>query len=106
MPDYYDQAGRPMTMEEWGRAMQADPDGRRVGRTEVGEHLVSTVWLGLDHSYDLDGPPLIFETMIFHQDRPARDLYCRRYGGRTEALEGHEATVEALRSGALQLDEE
>ncbi|WP_166903861.1 hypothetical protein [Mycobacterium sp. DL440] len=29
------------------------------------EVVVSTVWLGLNHSFTDDGPPIIFETMVF-----------------------------------------
>jgi len=37
---------------------------RLVAQTEVGASLVSTVFLGVDHALD-DGPPMLFETMIF-----------------------------------------
>lgn len=33
-------------------------------KTEIGDYIVSTVDLGLDHSFG-DGPPLYYETMIF-----------------------------------------
>jgi hypothetical protein len=38
---------------------------RIVAKTEVGASLVSTVFLGLDHRFRGDGPPLLFETMVF-----------------------------------------
>jgi hypothetical protein len=43
---------------------------RRVFYTEVGEYYVSTMFLGLDHSFGRfigggDGVPILFETMIF-----------------------------------------
>jgi hypothetical protein len=43
----------------YGRA-----EHRTVDRTERDDITVSTVFLGLNHNYG-DGPPLIFETMIF-----------------------------------------
>ncbi len=46
----------------WGRWFQTDE--RVVARTEVGPLHVSTVFLGLDHSFGY-GPPQLFETMIF-----------------------------------------
>lgn len=47
---------------EWARWME---DANRHVRVEKkGDVRVSTVFLGLDHSFD-DGPPLLFETMIF-----------------------------------------
>jgi len=54
--------------------------------TPWGDH-VSTVWLGLDHSFGGDGPPLIFETMIF--DRRGESISCDRYATEVEALAGH-----------------
>jgi hypothetical protein len=37
---------------------------RRVAPDIVGDVRVSTVFLGIDHQYG-DGPPLLFETMVF-----------------------------------------
>ena len=37
---------------------------RIVCKTEIGNAIVSTVFLGLDHSWG-GGPPLLFETMVF-----------------------------------------
>jgi hypothetical protein len=52
---------------------------------------VSTVWLGLDHSYS-GGPPLIYETMVF-PPKSYLDLFCDRYALRAEAEQGHAAAV-------------
>lgn len=38
---------------------------RIVKHTYVYDTLVSTVFLGLDHNWDDDGPPILFETMVF-----------------------------------------
>lgn len=48
-----------ITWAEWFE--KAD---RRVAETTVGDARVSTVFIGLDHQFG-DGPPLIFETMVF-----------------------------------------
>ena len=48
---------------------------------------VSTVFLGLDHSYNPDGPPILFETMIFGGPH---NEYQERYSTWDEAIEGHE----------------
>lgn len=53
---------------------------------------VSTVWLGLDHQFG-DGPPLIFETMVFPAES-SMDLDCERYSTEEEAKAGHSAMVE------------
>jgi hypothetical protein len=51
---------------------------------------VSTVFLGLDHSFG-DGPPLLWETMIFGGEH---DQYQERYTTRDEALKGHRLAME------------
>ena len=60
---------------EWARWME-DAD-RRVAETIVGDYRVSTVFLGLDHSFRQNGaPPVLFETMIFLNTPEAqRDAY-------------------------------
>lgn len=57
---------------------QIDRDGVRV----------STVFLGIDHRFDADGPPLIFETMIFGGEHDEEQW---RYSTWDEAMAGHEA---------------
>lgn len=44
---------------------------RRVFETCAGDYRVSTVFLGLDHSFG-HGPPILFETMIFLNTPEAR----------------------------------
>lgn len=38
---------------------------RTVAKSTIDDYLVSTVFLGLDHQWEDDGPPLLFETMVF-----------------------------------------
>jgi hypothetical protein len=45
--------------------MFSDTDKRRVALTRIGPFEVSTVFLGIDHNFRMDGPPMIFETMTF-----------------------------------------
>jgi hypothetical protein len=47
---------------------------------------VSTVFLGLDHGFFPDEPPMVFETMIF--GGPLAD-YCQRYSTLLDAKFGH-----------------
>lgn len=62
-----------------------------VGKTQISEDVkVSTVFLGLDHSFD-DGPPLLFETMVFGGEH---DELTRRYSTKEQAVRGHNEVVE------------
>ncbi len=64
-------------------------DNRRVAWTEVGDVKISTVFLGLDHSF-MRGTPILFETMIFGGEH---DEYQERYHTLEEAMLGHERAV-------------
>jgi hypothetical protein len=46
----------------WGAWL--DNADRHVDKTKIGGAEVSTVFLGIDHSFEA-GPPLLFETMVF-----------------------------------------
>lgn len=48
---------------------------RHVAQTELGDVRVSTVFLGLDHSFG-SGDPLLFETMIFGGPRDGYQERC------------------------------
>lgn len=106
--NYYMRDGSPAPgkdhmeqMLNWSRAYEnAD---RHVGSTTIGHLWVSTVYLGLDHSFG-GGPPLIFETMVFdHSDgeTSSTDLYCERWSTEAEALAGHNAVVERIIKGTF-----
>lgn len=85
--NYYDRQGKQLTLEEWCELHVSEL--RRVALDEVGVLQISTVWLGLDHSFGLgDGPPLIFETMVF-QLESHESLYCYRYTTEMQAFRGH-----------------
>lgn len=97
-PHHFDRQGRPMSFEDWCEATQpSNFDTRRkvaVDITPAG-HRVSTVWLGLDHRFDLSGPPLIFETMVFSAQHG--DQLCLRWSTEAEAIEGHRKALELWR---------
>ncbi|MEF2979051.1 hypothetical protein [Subtercola sp. YIM 133946] len=87
--EYYDRAGQPISRDEWVETFDTD---KMVAKTTVGNSDVSTVYLGLNHSWG-DGPPLIFESMIFGG---ARDQDQYRYSTEEQALAGHQKLVDEL----------
>jgi hypothetical protein len=68
--------------------------GFTVAREPVGSDEVSTVYLGNDHGFGLNGDngPILWETMVF----PACDV-CERYRTYDEAIAGHRRIVESMR---------
>ena len=65
---YYKLDGKipvPSDLMEWSAMIES---GRQVlWQDEVGDQLVSTIFLGLDHNFSSTGPPVLFETMIFRE---------------------------------------
>lgn len=95
MTDHYilNAAGDPvpepdlMTWAMWFKKHNAD---RQLARTELpGDVVVSTVFLGIDHSFGR-GRPTLYETMIFGGPL---DETQDRYETRQAALNGHEHYV-------------
>ncbi len=62
-----------------------DDKNRIVEKTEIGNILVSTVFLGIDHSWG-GGSPVLFETMIFGGEY---DEHQQRYCSWEAAEKGH-----------------
>lgn len=75
----------------WAKAWRGP---NHVDDTMIGSVRVSTVFLGVDHQYG-DGPPLIFETMIFGGVHDQEQWRCSTW---TEAEAQHEAACALVRS--------
>lgn len=76
-------------------AMFFESDSRRIALDVIGPYQVSTVFLGIDHGYSSEGPPILFETMIFGKDSSGEFQY--RYSTEEEAREGHNLAVTRLK---------
>lgn len=101
---YFDRQGEEMVMEQWAQ-LHEDMAYKRVAEDDIGPYWVSTVWIGLDMSFTGEGPPIIFETMVFLRDQRddpehfgLADIDCSRYSTEEEALAGHEATCLLVRA--------
>lgn len=94
---------RPATMEEWVKMFE-DSEGRIVKQEYVGKLFISTVFLGLDHGWG-NGPPVLWETMVFHPN-PEPLNKKRRFNmprhkmveldGYTERCSGNKEQAEAM----------
>lgn len=87
-----DEHGQPVGVEDvlvWARWFESHD--RHVAETWInGAIRVSTVYVGVDHSYGLGGPPILWETMIFGGPH---DGYQNRYASADAARAGHELAV-------------
>jgi hypothetical protein len=90
MVRYFDRQGNPIDMMEWAQRLCE----KWIAKTTLPDGTwISTVWRGIDHQYG-DGPPLIFETMVFPSENgPFLEEECERYSTEAEAIAGHEAMV-------------
>lgn len=98
-PMYYvlDADNRPVPADlmQWAECFESPH--RTVDKTQVGLAQISTVFLGLDQRFMGDGPPLLFETMIFGGPL---DGQMWRYSSWEDAETGHRATVRRAKSAA------
>ena len=98
--NYILEGHEPVKVEDiltWGRWFETAD--RHVAKTAISDEVnVSTVFLGLDHSFGA-GPPLLFETMIFGGEH---DQYQDRYETWKQAEAGHQKAVEMATPGDRQ----
>jgi hypothetical protein len=105
---YYDRQGRSITREAAWLLME-DPEARRVALTRIEPGIVvSTAHIVLNHQFD-DGPPLIFETMIWRDEilagdgKPAHDWGEQwRYPTEEAALAGHDQAVKMIEDSLMR----
>lgn len=91
-----DDNGNPLVETDlltWARWMETAD--RRVAYTDTGESRISTIFLGMDHAFSEQEPPILYETMIFGG---LHDQYQQRYATRAEALAGHAVAVTLVQS--------
>jgi len=79
------------TIIKYGEWMENNPGVKSVKQEHIGDIFVSTVFLGLDHSWPKDDiTPVLWETMIFGGEH---DQYQDRYTSYEDALEGHKKAL-------------
>jgi len=83
------------TWSRWFEAARSDI-ARMICYTELTDDVhVSTVFLSIDHRFDGNGAPILYETMVF--GGPLADSQ-ERYTTRQEARLGHEQWVQRARA--------
>jgi hypothetical protein len=99
MSKYYILEGRKAVQADlmtWAKAFESQD--RKVAKTAIGDYLVSTVFVGINHQYG-EGPPLFFETMVFGEGLfSEQQTRCTTW---EEAEAMHEAMCALVRSNAL-----
>lgn len=83
---------------KWGQWFENAGETRVVRQSTVGGPsgiMVSTVFLGIDHNFSFQGPPLLFETLVFGGPL---DGDMRRYTTREAAESGHKEMLSLVRA--------
>ena len=94
MSDYYILEGHKAVktdLSTWAKWLESAE--HHVADEPIGDVRVSTIFLGLDHSFGF-GPPLLFETMVFGGPL---DQNQDRYTTWEEAKEGHKKMVSRVK---------
>jgi hypothetical protein len=98
---FYDRDGNSMDMVAFSERLM-DVAYKHVAMTALeGDEMieVSTVWVGIDHNFGDEGPPLIFETMVFGGPLDQQQW---RWPNEEAALAGHEQVVELCRDAVAR----
>lgn len=95
---------------EWARWFETSHEERIIRRDMTPFHIVSTVFLGLDHNWRTGELPVLFETMVFQRVQEITTVFGRRrktvlgdetdmdrYSTRAEAVAGHERLLAEVR---------
>lgn len=91
-------ATKEVSLLEWAEWFE-NFELRNIAQTEMPEGVrVSTVFLGIDHNFLGEGPPLLFETMVFGLD----EEICHRSATLDEAKRIHETVVAFLKNKDLE----
>lgn len=99
---YYDRKGNPIDVMQWANLFESD---YRIVKYDVVEgYDISTIWLGVDHRFYFDErqpKPIIFETMVFSEEKELDFKFTERYSTEEEAVEGHAHKISQIRSWKL-----
>lgn len=100
----------------WAHWYETAQEQRRVvvGQENIGSFFVSTVFLGVNHRFNTDAPPILFETMVFRgkEEYEPDELdgewldSTTRHETWGEAEEFHENLCESLKEVIRQRGEE
>lgn len=96
-----DEEGNPVVepdLMKWAKWIEHNE--RTIAHNELRNIRVSTIFLGIDHSFGVSAQkyPLIFETMVFDDNKQKSnyDQFQDRYSTRKEALRGHNKILKKL----------
>jgi hypothetical protein len=103
---FFDMDGQPIDVLEWGRLFE-DKEARTLGRDDVGDRVVVTMWLGHDEDRwvgDHEGDPRIFGTAVFAGK--GNLVHEVRTTNKADALTMHGLVLQSQRTQQLMREKE
>jgi len=99
MTDYYmlidEEVVKAESIDDWLRWSHLFDD-KKIIDTKILGHRVSTIFLTIDHrSYMEEGPPVLFETMVFKLNSNT-GVYCERYTSLQVAKDRHQWIIDNI----------
>lgn len=96
------------SQDEWSKWFVENFTRKFLARTDIGDHWISTVFVGLNMNYFGSGPPFVFETMVFKSDESGStdwgSVGSERTASYAEALASHERMCDWVRNGCQDED--
>ena len=86
--------GRPVEVDLFTWAKWFGTADRIIAQETIAQNWVSTIFLGIDHNYEMHGPPILWETMTFGAKLNNEQLRCA--GSKEQAEAMHEDMVKAV----------
>jgi len=84
----------------WAEWRRLHRNAIQTGLTQIGDRVVSTVFTGIDHSFermsDLSVPPILWETLVFGDPAAPLGAHRERYTNLAEAVAGHTRAVDRV----------
>lgn len=87
-----------MTWAKWFENFQE----RMIAQDTIGPFFVSTMFLGIDHRFCGNGPPIVFETMVFDIRDKHQEYGQARYCTIEQAEAGHQRYLDQARASVEQ----
>lgn len=85
------------SLSEYDEWLREDRTKKIVKQDWCEKTLISTVFLGLDHSLN---DKILWETMVFNNQ--GHSVYQDRYKSHEDAVKGHELAIKLLKDGKIE----
>jgi hypothetical protein len=89
-----DDKDRPVEVDLLTWARWFGTADRLVFQETIGQNAISTVFMGIDHNFEPDGPPILWETMTFGAKLNQDQIRCSGTKEQAEAM--HEEMVKRV----------